>query len=153
MALLYIMDYVQESHACHIYPQCTLPKATIQGMWAYTIERMSKTHLRAGSHGVPNPTHASKSQHGGKVPTCEPPVTTKICLIIIKIISWLLYAKIFTGLGLRARSSFMLDPTCNTSPRPRLLKVLPCRHPCHSWDLGLGTPCEVVGPNFHAFNG
>ena len=26
-------------------------------------------------------------------------------------------------------------------------------HPCHSWDLGLGTPCELVSPNFHALNG
>ena len=30
------------------------------------------------------PTHVSKSQHGGKVPTCEPQVTTKIWLIITK---------------------------------------------------------------------
>jgi hypothetical protein len=32
-------------------------------------------------------------------------------------------------------------------------KVWPCRHPCHTWDLELGTPCEVVCPNFHTLNG
>ena len=31
--------------------------------------------------------------------------------------------------------------------------MLPCRHPCHAWDLGLGTPYEVVSPNFQALNG
>ena len=48
--------------------------------------------------------------------------------------------------------SFLLDPTRNTSPKHDLKKVLPCRHPCHSWDLGLGTLYEVVSPNFHALN-
>ena len=28
-----------------------------------------------------------------------------------------------------------------------------CRRPCHAWDLGLGTMCEVVSPNFHDLNG
>ena len=32
-------------------------------------------------------------------------------------------------------SSFLLDPT----PKPHLQKVLPCSHPCHTWDLGSGT--------------
>jgi hypothetical protein len=30
-----------------------------------------------------------------------------------------------------------------------LQKVLPHRYPCHTWDLGLGTLCAVVRPNFH----
>ena len=34
-----------------------------------------------------------------------------------------------------------------TSPRK---KMLSCKHPCHTWDLGLGTSCEVVSLNFHA---
>ena len=42
---------------------------------------------------VPSPTHVSKSQHGGKVPILEPQATTKIWLIIIKVGSWLIYAK------------------------------------------------------------
>ena len=33
---------------------------------------------------VPSPTHISKSQHGGKVPTFEPQETIKIWIIIIK---------------------------------------------------------------------
>ena len=77
----------------------------------------------------------------------------KIWLIIIKVIFWLFYAKIFTGFGLRVGSSFLLDLTHNASPKLHLQKVLPCRHPCHSWDLGLGIPCEVISPNFHALNG
>ena len=38
-------------------------------------------------------------------------------------------------------------------PSPHLQKVLPCRHPCHTWNLGLGTPWELVSPNFRALNG
>ena len=42
------------------------------------------------------------------------------------------------GLVLRVRSSFLLNPTLNTSPKPHLQKVFPCRPPCHTWNLGLG---------------
>ena len=45
-------------------------------------------------------------------------------------------------LGWESGLAFLLDPTRNTSPKPHLQKVLPCKHPCQSWDLGLGTPCE-----------
>ena len=31
-------------------------------------------------------------------------------------------------------------------PKPHLQDLLPCRHPCHTWVLRLGTPCEVVSP-------
>ena len=55
--------------------------------------------------------------------------------IIIRIRSWLFYGKIFARLVLRVGSSFLLDPTLNTSPKPHLQKVLPCRHPCHTKDL------------------
>jgi hypothetical protein len=40
---------------------------------------------------------------------------------------------------LRIGSSFVLTPTLNTSLQSHLQKVLPCRHPCHTRDLGLGT--------------
>ena len=40
----------------------------------------------------------------------------------------------------------------HSSPKPHLQKVLPCKHACHTWDLGLGTPCEVVSSNFHALD-
>ena len=76
----------------------------------------ASTLVRANSHRVPSPTHVSKSQHGGKVPTCEPQVITKIWLIMIKGRTWLFRAKIFAGLGLRVGSSFLLYPTCKTSP-------------------------------------
>ena len=51
------------------------------------VVKDSEDTLRAGSHGsqVPSPTHVSKSQHGGKVPTFEPQETIKIWLIIIKV--------------------------------------------------------------------
>ena len=48
--------------------------------------------IHSGSQ-VPSPTHLSNSQHRGKVPTCEPQVTTKIWLVIIKVGSWLFYEK------------------------------------------------------------
>ena len=55
-------------------------------------------------------------------------------------------------LGLELRDGFLLNPSLNTSPKPHLQRMLPCSHPCHSWDLGLGNLCEVVSPNFHALN-
>jgi hypothetical protein len=45
---------------------------------------------------------------------------------------------------LRDGSSFLFDITFNTSPKPHLQKVLPCRRPCHTRDLGLETPCELA---------
>ena len=51
-------------------------------------------------------------------------------------------------LGREVGSSFLL--TRSTGLKPYLQKVLPCKHPCHSSDLGLGTPCELalnVTPN------
>jgi hypothetical protein len=48
------------------------------------------------------------------------------------------------GLVVDGWSSFLLDPTLNTSPLPHLQKVLPCRHSCHARDLGLGIPREVM---------
>ena len=39
---------------------------------------------------------------------------------------------------LRVEYSCLLDPTLNTSPKPHLRNALPCRHPCHTWDLGPG---------------
>ena len=56
-------------------------------------------------------------------------------------------------LCVRVGSSFLLHLTPNTSPEPHLQKVLPCGHPCHTWDLGLMIPCEAGNPNFHALNG
>ena len=64
----------------------------------------------------------------------------------------IIYAKIIVGLVLRVRSSFGLDPTLNTSLKPHLQNLLSCKHPCHTWDLRLGAPCELVSPNFHALN-
>ena len=61
--------------------------------------------------------------------------------------------QIFKGLVLVVGYSFWLHPTLNTSPEHCLQKVFPCRHPCHAWEQGLGTQCEVISPNLHAVNG
>jgi hypothetical protein len=53
---------------------------------------------------------------------------------------------------LRVESNFLHNPTFNTNPKPHLQIVLPCRHPCRTWGLGLGTSCEVVSPNFQALS-
>ena len=45
---------------------------------------------------------------------------------------------VFMGLVLRVGYGFLLNPTLNRSPEPRLQKVLSCGHPCHTWDL---RPC------------
>ena len=58
----------------------------------------------------------------------------KIWLIIITIEIWFFYANVFAGLVSRVGSSFSLDPTLNTSPKPHLGKVWPCRHPHHTHD-------------------
>ena len=102
---------------------------------------------------VASPTHVSMSQHGGKVPTLDPQETMKIWLIIITVGSLLCYAKIFMGLVLRVGSRFLLDPTLNTNPKALPSKVLSCRQLWHTQDLGLGTTCEVISPNYHALNG
>ena len=74
-------------------------------------------------------------------------------LIIVKVRSLLLYGKLFAGFVLKVATSFLFDPTLQSS-KPLLQKLLPYiyMHPCHSWDLGLVTICEVVSPNYHALN-
>jgi hypothetical protein len=70
----------------------------------------------------------------------EPRETIIVWFISINVRwSLLFYAYKFSGLVLRVGISFVLDPTLNTSLKPHLQKVQPCRHPCHTWDFGLGT--------------
>ena len=117
------------------------------------LSHHGKCTLRAGSHRVPSPPLMLASTNmEAKVPTFEPQDTIKIWLIVIKVGSWLLYAKVYAGLVLWVGSSFLLNPTLNTHLKPHLQIALPCRYPCHIWDLGLGTPCDVINPNFHALN-
>jgi len=47
---------------------------------------------------------------------------------------------------------FLLDPTLDASPKLHFQRMLSCRYSCHTWDLWLESPCEVVSPNFHALN-
>ena len=101
---------------------------------------------------VPNPNNVSKSQHEGKVPTFEPNKLLNYALYSLKVDFLFFYANSL-GIVLRIGSSFLLDPTLNTSPKPRLQKMLPSRHQCHTWDLGFGTMSQIVSPNFHDLNG
>ena len=103
---------------------------------------------------VPSPTHVNKSQHGGRVPAFEPqePFNSYGLCRILSNLDYSMQKKI-SGAVFRIASSFLLDLTLNTSPKAHLEKVLPCRHPCHTWDLGLGTPYKVVRPNVHVVNG
>ena len=103
-------------------PLHTIPKGHNQAIVRALGSLPKAIPLRAGSHGsqVPSPTRVSKSQHGGEVPTCELQAIIKIWLIIIKVRSWLFYAKIFARFGLIVGSSFLLDPTQNKGPKPRL---------------------------------
>ena len=118
-------------------------------MWSqhadtHKIEITFVRSLRVGSHGVPSPTHVSKFQHGGKVPTFERQEPFKVDLDhFMQKNSRHLYWE----LGLAFCSTWL-----NTNPKPHLQEVLPCRHPCHTWDLRLGTPCEVVSPHFYILN-
>ena len=73
-------------------------------------------------------------------------------MLCMRVGSWLFYTKIISRLVLRVGSSFLLDPSLNTSPKPRIQKC--CHVGIHviPGTLRLGTPCEVVNPNFHALN-
>ena len=114
----------------------------------------------AGSTWIPSPKSdscwelsCSKSRHGGKAPTFEPQGSIKIWLIIIISPVLIIYVPISAELVLRVGSGFLFDPTLNTSFKPHLQRLLPCRNPYHTWHLWLGTPCEVVSPHFYALNG
>jgi hypothetical protein len=99
-------------------------------------------------------TWGPKFQHGGQVPIFEPQDTVKIWLVIIKVGLYFMqkYAQDLLGeLGLAFCST--QASTQAPSLKPHLQKVLSCKHPCHTWDLRLGTPCEVISPNFHAIKG
>ena len=67
-------------------------------------------------------TLGPKSQHASKFPTLKPHETIKIWLIIIKVGSSLFYATICR---VCVGSSFLLDSTFNTSPKPCLQNGLP----------------------------
>ena len=109
-------------------------------------------------YGVPKPVHVSKSQHGGKLPTSYPQEMINNLYIYIGYLSLsrilIIYAKVFAKLVLSVGSNILLNPTLNTSPKPHLRKVSPCRFPCctsyliRTWD-----PCEEVCPNLYACNG
>jgi hypothetical protein len=43
------------------------------------------------------------------------------------------------GLVLRLDAGFFSRPNSQHKSKPHLQKVLACGHPCHTWDLGLGT--------------
>ena len=128
------------------------------GLWGaclcYTMPKCTLRAVHVGFH-VPSPTHVSKSQHGGK--SLNFWASWNHSNMVYFHWSWILIilCKLSSGdlLVLRVGSSFLLNPTLNTSPKPHPRKVLPCKHPCHTSDLGLGTPCEVVRPNFHVING
>ena len=60
------------------------------------LEKNSILFSEGGSHWVPSPTHVSKYQHGGKVPTFEPQYIMKTWLNIIKVESLLFDVQIST---------------------------------------------------------
>ena len=105
---------------------------------------------RASSHGVPSPTHVSKSKHGGKVPTIEPQQIIKVWFTSIKIRSWLFMQKnsqdLCWELGL---------PFCLAQFWTYILSLSSkkCCHVGIRVILGPWDPCEVISPNFHALNG
>jgi hypothetical protein len=82
---------------------------------------------------VPSPTHVNIPQYGGKVPTFEHqgPINNMVHTHSSDI--FILHAKTFLGFSLNVGSSFLLDPTPDTSPKPHLQKVMPYRHPYHTW--------------------
>ena len=96
--------------------------------------------MRANSYGLPSSNLEAKLQ------LLSMKESYKSFLIIIKLGFWLFYAKIFTCLGLRVGSSFLLYPTLDTSHKPHVREIVAMSY------LGLRTPSEVVSPNFRALN-
>ncbi len=82
--------------------------------WKRKIHGLRMWHLRSVHIGP-------KSQPYYRIPTCEPRIITKIWLIIIKVNSWLFYAKLFVGLEL-SWVWFLLNPTRNINCKPHLKK-------------------------------
>ena len=62
----------------------------------------------------------------------SPNIKTKSQLMLASQIL-IIICKIFVKLVLRDGSSFLLDPTLNTSLKPHFQKVLSCGCPCHTW--------------------
>ena len=60
----------------------------------------------------------------------------------------IIYAKVFAKLVLSVGSNILLNPTLNTSPKPHLWKVSPCRFPCCTSYLGLGTCVKRYVPTY-----
>jgi hypothetical protein len=90
---------MNETYFCmQQFPLCQFllntPSSTLDEFkWSLALESSCKVFhpilgpVYMGSQ-VPGPTHVSKSQHGGKVPTFEPQETIKIWCICIK--AWIL---------------------------------------------------------------
>ena len=62
----------------------------------------------------------------------------------------LFYVKIFTRTCVESLVYLFARLNSQQKSWSHLQKMLPCKH---FWDLGLGTPCEVVSSNFHVLNG
>jgi hypothetical protein len=77
---------------------------------------------------------------------------TSICLhnssVLQLIINVNIEQKHYYNFMLKVGSSLLFNPQYNSEPY--LEKMLPSRHPCHTWDSRLGISCEVVRPNFYA---
>ena len=56
--------------------------------------------------------------------------------------------------GILSREDIINSSSCNSplahAKHPKFWNI---KDPPTGWDLGLGTRCEVVSPNFHALNG
>ena len=101
--------------------------------------------LRAGSHGVSSPLLTTPNFLSLGTTLKRGSISSKSDLdYLMQNDSW----DLCWELGIAS----CLDQTLNTnSIELHLQKVLPCMHPCHTWDLGLGNACEMVSPNFHGF--
>jgi hypothetical protein len=101
----------------------------------------SKVHssFLAVSSQVPSPIHVSKSPHGGTIPTFEP-----------QIIHHNMVSSHWSHIFFMQKQSHDLCwemglTFCSTQLSAQGLisfifkNVVPCRHLCHTWNLGLGT--------------
>ena len=127
----------------HSQSYCSIPlKFLTNALLHYSLNGLlGLVHM-----GVPRPmTHWCQ-----QVPSFEPQETIKVSIISIKVKSWLFLCKKISQVMLRVGSAFFAQPNSQhkfLSPTSKK-QILPCRHPCHTWDFGLQTPCEMASPTF-----
>ena len=67
--------------------------------------------------------------------------------------SWLFYVSTNLRVFVECWAELFARPNSQQKSNPHLQKMLPCKHPCHTWCSWLENPWQVVNLKFHALDG